>query len=439
MMKTVFLFVDKPTFIGDILKTQYLPYLASKYRVIVFTNHASQDNIQKFGYPDLPNIFYIHWQPKNQKLLDTMKFLRFSCTREFDHLATTRHFRNRRGQDGNKTWLRIISTPFFWLLTSNFLYRLELVFLKGVPEFLDYVKKYQPVLVLTSTPGLNNFEAEAILLANKVGLPTVAANCGWDNLTTRATRVRPAKYFIAWHEPMKKEAIEIHKFKAQNVFISGPIRYDYYVTGKQKGVSREDFLQSKGLNEKYKTILYTTQKAHLFEEAFIKKLIELRNENKIPYVNILIRIHPLASPNRFQEFASIKDVCLYRPNKTLADEDLMSLKYSLMNSDLNINYSSTISLESMFFDKPVINYYEPSLKSFELNHYAPLIESKSVRLIDNDKAELASVVKDYLEHPEHDSEKRRKMSDVYFPFQDGLSYKRNIDFLDQIIKNEETI
>ena len=427
-MKTVFLFVDKPTFIGDLLKTQYLSYLASKFKVVVFTNHANDETASDFGYRKHSNISYIRWQIRNQKLLDIMKFLRFSCTREFDHLTTTRHLRNRRGQDGSKTLLRIISAPFGWLITSRFLYKIESFLVKGLPEFLNYTKQYKPDLVLTSTPGLNNFEAEAILLSNKAGIPTVAVNCGWDNLTTRSTRVRPTKYLIAWHEPMRQEAIRIHNFLPDRVFVSGPMRYDYYVTKEEKAITRGNFLRSKNLNPKYKTILYTTQKNHFFEEAFIHQLIDLRDESKIPYTNILIRVHPLASPNRYKKFSDIKDVYLDRPEKMLSDDDLVNLKYLISYSDLNINYSSTISLEAMLFDKPVINYYEPSLKSFELNHYFPLVEAKAVQLINNGKLELAEAINEYLDNPDKDAEKRKNWplfispSGTVFPTSETLIY-----------------
>ncbi len=435
-MRTIFLFVDKPTFIGDLLKTEYLNYLSSKYRVIVFTRKADQNSAASLGYVTPPNVTYIKWQPENDRFLGWMKFIRFSCSREFDHLTTTKHFRNRRGQDGNNTLLRVLSRPLAPILNSKLFFWLERLAVKRSPKFEEYLRLYKPSLMLVSTPGLNNFEAEAILLAKKYKLTSVAVNCAWDNLTTRVTRVRPVDYFLAWHEPMRQEAIEIHHFNPSHVFVSGPIRYDYYVTEEKNGVIREKFLESKNLDPQYKTILYTTQKNHFFEEAFIRVLIGLRDEGQIPYTNILVRVHPLASPNRYKEFSGIKDVCLDRPDQTLADDDLLNLKHSLLYSDLNINYSSTISLEAMLFDKPIINYREPSLKSFELNHYLPLVQNKTIRLINNDKLELKAAINDYLKNPGLDSENRQKLAKLYFPFRDGLSYKRNVDFLDQIIKNE---
>lgn len=433
-MKTIFLFVDKPTFIGDLLDTSYLPYLASKYKVIVFTREVDQREAAARGYHQSPNITYMKWQIENNRLLGAMKFFRFSCIREFDYLITTQYIRNRRGEDGNSSLLRIASRPFAWLFTSKFFNFIENLLMRRSSKFSEYCRTYQPSLVITATPGLNNFEAEAVWLAKKAGLPTAAVDCAWDNLTTRVTRVRPTDYFFAWHEPMRQEAIKIHGLSPERVRVTGPLRFDYYFTKELQQPTREEFLQSCGLDPKLPAILYTTQKAHLFEDDFLRNLIRMRNEKQIPYASIFIRVHPLARPGRFQEFEKLKDVFVDRPTEVMSSADLRHLKYSLMYADLNINYSSTISLEAMAFDKPVINYFEPSLKSFELNHYKPLLEMKALKLVYDTKNELAKAIRDYLEDPSIDREARNTVLNIYFPFRDGLCYKRNVDFLEEIVK-----
>lgn len=431
-MRTVFVFVDKPTFIGDLLRTQYINYLATKFRVVVFTKKLDSEIARQKGYFQSPNVVYVRWQPEHDSLLGRMKLIRYSCIREFDGLATMKHYRKRRGEDGEKSLLRQLSRPLAFLLTSKFFNKLELLLIGRSKKFADYCAKYSPELLVTATPGLNNFEAEGILLAKKFNIPSVAADCGWDNLTTRATRVRPADYFFAWHEPMKKEAIEIHGWPKEKVFLPGPLRFDYYFVDSGKEPSREEFLKSKNLDPNLKTILYSTQKAHLFEEEFIRKLIDLREKKSIPHTNILIRVHPLAAPTRFQEFVGLANVCVERPDSIMESADLLNLKSSLRHTDLNVNYSSTISLEAIAFDKPVINYFEKSLGSFEHNHYKPLLDMKALKLVYDTKDELAKAIRDYLEDPSIDREARNKVLNIYFPFRDGLCYKRNIDFLEEI-------
>ena len=293
-MKTVFLFIDKAHFISDLLSTNYICYLSSKYKVVLFTRDIDQKKAYENNYFQSPNLTYLKWKPKNSTLLDLMKFIRFSCIREFDYLDTVKLYRKRRDQDNEKTLLRFISKPFAFFLTANFFNKVESFFCKGSREFAGYCKKYNPILTLVATPGINNFEAEAIILSKKYDIKTVSIDCNWDGLTTRATRIRSPDYFIAWHEPMRQEAIKIHHYDPNRVFVSGPVRFDYHFTREEYILSHEEFLISKGLDPKYKTILYTTQKGHLFEEGFVKNLIYLRDSGLIPYVNIFLRVHPVA-------------------------------------------------------------------------------------------------------------------------------------------------
>ena len=431
-MKTVFLFVDKPAFLGDLLNTGYIKHLADKYYVVVFV-YKSGVWAKDLNYFQSPNITYVDWKIENAKLFGAMKFVRFSCIREFDHLKTAQYYRKRRGQDSDNTLLRIISKPLAGLFTSSFFYKLELLFIKKSRLFNSYVEKYKPSLVIVATPGLNTLEAEAVLLARKHGIKSVSVDCNWDGLETRVTRVRPTDFFIAWHEPMKKEAVSIHHFNPAKVFVSGPVRFDYHFSSDAKIQSREDFLGSKKLNPANKTILYSSQKGHLFEEAFLKKLIALRASGAIPYGNILVRVHPVAKTGRFGEFSGLADVHMEKPPEVMAVPDLINLRQSLLYCDININYSSSISLEAILLDKPVINYIEPGMPIYDYDHYRPLVEAGAVRLVSQNQDDLARAINGYLDNPGLDRENRKETAKIYFPFQDGSSSKRNVDHLETII------
>lgn len=432
-MKTVFLFVDKPAFIGDLLKTNYLQYLSAKYRVILFTRNIDSELAQTENYYQSPNITYIKWRPRNDWLFGIMKFLRFSCIREFDYLATAKLYRYRRGQRGENTLSRIMSRPFSNILTSRFFYRLELLLLRGSGNFRNYCHNYKPALVITATPGLNNFDAEAIMLAKKCGIKSVSVDCNWDGLTTRVSRVRPPDYFIAWHEPMRQEAITIHHYNPDNVFVSGPVRFDYHFAKFSKIPNREEFLVSKGLNPAHRTILYTTKKGYQFDENSLRRLLNLRNNGSVPYVSIFIRVHPLSIKGRFREFYGLKDLYLEQPPEIMSEADLLNLRYSLLYSDININHCSTVSLEAILLDKPVINYWEPVLRVSEHNHYQPIIDSGAVKLVKDNDDDITKTVNDFLADPSLDRDRRLNLAQIYFPFRDGLSYKRSVDFLEKII------
>ncbi len=433
-MATIFLFVDKPTFIGDLLKTNYLQYLSAKYKVILFTRNIDSETAIAEGYYQSPDVTYVKYKFRNKWLFDLTKILRFSCIREFDHLATAKLYRHRRGQNRDNTLLRIMSRPLANILTSRFFYRLELSLLRGSGDFRNYCQSYKPSLIITATPGLNNVDAEAIMLAKKCGIKSVSVDCNWDGLTTRVSRVRPADYFIAWHEPMRQEAITIHRYNPDRVFVSGPIRFDHHFAEFDKIPSRAEFLVSKGLNPAHKTVLYTTKKGYSFDEDSLRRVIDLRSNGLIPYVNIFIRAHPLSKRDRFGEFHGLKDLYLEQPPEIMSGDDLLNLRYSLLYSDVNINHCSTVSLEAILLDKPVINYWEPVLRVPEHDHYRPVVDSGAVRLVKDNDGDMIKAINDFLADPSLDRNKRLGLAQLLFPFRDGLSYKRSVGFLETIIR-----
>lgn len=437
-MKTVFLFVGKPVFFGDFLNTGYIKYLSDKFNVVIFIPKNEGGWAQGLDYFHSPSITYVNWKIENTKLLDLMKYVRFSCIREFDHLHTIHYHRNQRdpNQDTNNTLLRIVSKPFSGWLSNNFFYKLELLLLKRSPIFCSYLKKYKPALVLVATPGFNHLEAEGLLLAKKYGVKSVSVDCNWDGLTSRVTRLRPTDYFIAWHEPMKKEAVEIHHFDPAKVFVSGSIRFDHHFNNSILIQSKEEFLRSKGLDPKNKTIFYSAQQGHLFEAIFLKKLIDLRDSGDIPYVNVFVRDHPLAvsKPGRFSKFLGLSNVHVEKPAEVMTSSDLTDLIQALRCCDININCSSSVSLEAILADKPVINYIERSKPIFDYDHYRPLVKMGAVKLIESDPVDLARAVNAYLADPGLDRPSRTRAAEIYFPFRDGLAYKRSVDFLETIIE-----
>ena len=97
-------------------------------------------------------------------------------------------------------------------------------------------------------------------------------------------------------------------------------------------------------------------------------------------------------------------------------EDVIDLRSILAYSDLNINMLSTMSLDFMLFDKPVINtvfgnsnnglYDDQRFLQYE--HIVNIVNSKATKITTN-KEELLTAIKDYLENSKLDSENRKKL------------------------------
>lgn len=437
-MKTVFLVVPHAVFSSDLLRTKYLEYLSEKYKVVVLNPMFDVAEAKELGYFQSPNVIYVKREVENERFWERMKFLRISLVNEFDYLSSIRHFYARPNY--KNSWKRRIARffgrPFSRILTADFFTNWELKKLPASPSFDSLLAEYKPDLLISATPGFSPFEAELVILARRAGLPTVSVNFSWDNLTMNSKHMRRTDYLIAWNQVMKEEAIAIHKYPAEKVFVSGTLRFDPYFPEDAKAPSREKFLKSKGLNPKNKTIFHTTvTKAYPFQKKYIQDLIKLRDSKKIPYVNFLVRIHPLDLIENYSEFRNVPDLCLEKSGEDveMSYSDLLNLKYSLKYTDLNINYASTITVEACIFDKPVINigYIDRFALAYDFTHYRPIYESGAVKLAKTDD-DLPTLINRYLEHPELERDQRLAIVDKYVQFTDGLSYKRSVDLLENV-------
>ncbi len=448
-MKTIFLFLKNDLFISDLLRTEYIKYLAEKYRVVVFSSSINPDSGRYFTSP---NIIYVRWRVQNPKLFAWFKFLRTNCSHQLDFISSMKMY--YRGQmfksDKRARLARFLSWPLAPWLTLDRFSRVE-HFLARSRLFSEYCRQHKPALIITATPGIQVFDAEAIILGQKLGIPTLAANFSWDNLTAfKAVRLRKPDYIFVWNDIIKESAIDLHAFEPKRIWVTGSIRFDRYFKTAQNLPSREVFLGSKNLDQRYQTILFATVASNncLFQSDVIKRIIKMRAEGLIPYVNILIRLHPFDTPETYKEFSLMDNVGVELAGKKVAtlagervqmdEQDFLNLKATLVHTDININYKSTISLESCLFDRPVINFTDPTrpyqrgIYYDENSYYRPLVREGAVSVVTTND-ELRQAINSCLENPSRASSNRKKVADMYLPFRDSLSYKRSVDLLEKII------
>lgn len=452
-MKTVFLFAYHHSHISNLLNTEYIKYLSSKYRVVVILPKREGETSAKSGnYFQNENIIYEEYSMVNVKWWYRFKLLRASCVRKFDYLLHSKiNYRRNKSTDERRVILRIISRflPMKFTDPSVFTF-LEKIFTNKSKQFDEYIKKYNPSLILTATPGFTFFEAEIIILAKKAKIPTVAINFTWDNLTSNGKLIRKTDYLIVWNNIIKKEAKDFHNYALENVFVSGSLRFDCYFNKMNGELRKEEFLKSKNLDPKLKTIFIATMSQNNYpaHAELIEDILKFREEKIIENVNIFVRVHPKDSVSLYEKIIEknprnfhieIAGTQIKKDNAKgqkiqMDEEDIVNLKNTLMNIDVSINPFSTMSLESMIFDKPVINIglieeYRPALYYL---HYKPLLDSNSVRVA-FDKKQLIEYINAYLDNTKLDSENRKKIVRDFVSFEDGLSYKRSVDFLDKII------
>ena len=120
---------------------------------------------------------------------------------------------------------------------------------------------------------------------------------------------------------------------------------------------------------------------------------------------------------------------------------LATLKYS----DIFINVASTITIEAILFDKPVINVafdgyeHKPAWESVaryykEYTHYLDIVRTGGV-MVAGAAGELIEAINKYLINPRADEEGRRKIVQEQVSQFDGHASQRVANFIINYVKS----
>jgi hypothetical protein len=279
--------------------------------------------------------------------------------------------------------------------------------------------------------------APFLFAAQYLKIPISTFIFSWDNLASKGRMLGKFDYFLVWSHLMKSELLHFYpNVNDEKVKVVGTPQFEPYVMEKYKTLS-EDFFAKFNLNANLKTICYSCADASIGQnDPIVIRAIAnaIRNNLIKTKVQLLVRTSPAEDDVRFraikEEFPEIvwnvPKWILTRENhaeswsqRVPTDEDIKDLRSLLENVDLNINMCSTMSLDFMLFDKPVINtvfgnpenglYNDQRFLNYD--HYKKVVESYSVTIAKNSK-ELIDQINQALIHPKENAINRKSMIDL---------------------------
>lgn len=449
-MSTIFLALSQHSHFSDVLRSNFLGAMVERFKVVVLTTVIDEALARSHGFRRDPNIAYVKLPLTYEKMWMIFdKYLRVPLIRELDHLTYMKFFYRR-----DHWWPRklLMCGRIFLpkrLITMDRLTRWEMRRAKPSPEFIDLVRRHRPVLLVTATPGFKPFEAEMIAFTKALGIPSVAVDLNYDNLTSTGKLIRKTDYLAVWNELMKSEAETLHRYPDRRLGIVGCLRFDHYFYDEKdpRFPSREDFLRAKSLDPGRRTVVFAgpTPSNYPPRRDFIFALLELKRRRRLDGdPNILVRVHPNDGLETYREFVAIPGVRFESASHKvdfdnpgarveMDENDLTNLTATLKYADVVLNFASTVAIEACIFDRPVINIAFPDYRrivyQFEYNKY--IVDTKAVRLA-NDPEELAALINLYLARPEIDRAERAKLVADFIPFRDGANWRRAADFVSAV-------
>ncbi|NQW22633.1 MAG: CDP-glycerol glycerophosphotransferase family protein [SAR202 cluster bacterium] len=450
-MKTIFVTLPVGLSVRNILFTGVLEKLTASghVRVVAFTPipdmaeryQGLNDNLVFEPLPAVPR-----YTPS--RIINRMLSLRFQQINSDPALTSNKVKRKSLRATNPKQYLldTVLSQP---LPKSKILQRLLTAFHNrsaNIPlTYQSLFDRYKPSLVFATNPhGMREYYF--LKYAKLNGITTVGMIHSWDALTTEGCLVAPLDSYFVWNQVMKSELISIYGAHAAQIRLTGIPQFDVYAEP-IPDERREEFFHQHGLDPAKLTVLFATSPGGLTPEEpeILAGLVDALNREYAGNVQVLVRIH---QQDDVQRYASIKDsnVVFQIPgiqrqnlddSRLMDQTDIRLLRDALAYSDLVINTASTITIDAVALDRPVINiafdlhernYHESVRRYFDWVHVQLIVKSGATRLAGSFD-ELVNLTSRYLAGPALEREERARFAESMCYKMDGKSADRISSFL----------
>ncbi len=303
---------------------------------------------------------------------------------------------------------------------------------KITKSYQEFIKKDRPDLVFF-THQRPSFLAPLLYAFRKINIKTISFIFSWDNLVSKGRMLGTFDHFLVWSDLMKTELNYFYNTPNQQIKVVGTPQFEPYVLNRYAS-EKDTFLQKFGLCNNKKIICFScADKTIGPNDALVIETIAqaIRDQKITTNVQFLVRTSPAEDAARFAETKSkFPEIIWNEPKWTLTrtnhaeawsqriptHEDIMDLRSILEFSDLNINMCSTMSLDFMIFNKPVINtvfgnktngLYDDQ-RFLNYDHFKKVIDSGAVKIAKNAE-ELISEINILLDFPNAQNEQRKDL------------------------------
>lgn len=273
-----------------------------------------------------------------------------------------------------------------------------------------------------------------VFAAAQLGIATGGYVFSWDNVTSRGRIHEPYDDLLVWTPWIKQNVLDLYtQWTPQNVHVVGTPQFDPHFD-ESLVWSREQLCERFGLDPTRPFIFYTAGISRHFPEEH--RTVELLADllDRLPRrPQLLVRVNvkevsdgmlALASQQRadvvFPEVSWDRSTSSATPKLA----DLYEYTNLVRHADVGVNAASTVSLELMLHDRPIVNLgFDPPGASIphhlrwerhlEFDHYRPIAESGAVHvaMLPDD---LEPMLREALENPEAKSSLRRAFIEKFF-------------------------
>ncbi len=457
--KTIFLAITHGWHARLLLQTKFLAEFAEleDLEIIIFAPNGHENDFkEKYGH--LAKI-------ESTKPQGGKAWNRFNRIRR--HLITgkmsdTKRIQLEKYKSKSPFYYRIIEIFNFLFIhfpkTKRIYEVLEKFFFKD-RYFKKYFSLYDPAAVIIVSTVHN--EAFYMLQRSQIEkVKVIQIVESWDNPSSKLNQVKHPDYFLVWNEVMGNELNEYLGIEHKRIHITGSAFHDIYFDNSIFR-SKKEIAEKYGMDPDKKWIVIAATLTNLFPEfdLFIDGLNLIKENSEFSNdIQILIRPHPQAISG-YSLGHGVKELNTIREKYNyifydlppliksslpvyLDKKDIKNFAEILYYSDLVISFFSTATIDAAASGTPVIlpafnhgmeDFIYPTLRErVKFTHHHKLIETGGAEIA-NDMNDLEGLIKQYLDGIDNTSSDRDKLISLECGVIDGLSYRRMVQAIANII------
>ena len=306
----------------------------------------------------------------------------------------------------------------------------------AVGQYQSLFRKLRPSVLFCSHQRPTE-AVPAVLAARSLGIPTAVFIFSWDNLSSKSRIVAPYDHYLVWSPLMKQEMARYYpEIPQTKVHVVGTPQFDPY-KDPAIAMSREEFCRWLGADARRPIICYSgSDLSTAPDDPFYIQIVmeEIRAGRIRGNPQVVLRPSPVDSGQRFEAVRQRFPELICKAPDWVATRngdykgiiplpaDVRALSNLTRHSDLNLNVSSTMTLDFALRDKPVVNIAFDVTQPppfgvplwefhFRFEHYVPVVKLGAARFAKS-REDLVAHINAYLDDPSLDRDARRRFAEL---------------------------
>jgi hypothetical protein len=481
MTKRIFISADHGLAIVYFLQSDVVPtLLESGAEVVLLTDDALREQIgQRFGQPGLVveglrlEQAAQYTEMKDREIQWWLHFLRrVGSSNRINTEAMDSYVEEVSAEEGRRRRLFLpLAKALIGTLRRSRRARRSLVNIQkrySPSLYKDLFERYQPNLVVASTPG---WRLDRFLLreAASQGIPTAAVVVGWDNPSSYSLPGAPVDWITCWSQLQKEELLLGSDWAPERVGIGGIPSYDGYFR-KTWQIPRAEYFRLHNLDPQRKLLSYAASFVS-FSPNYqnVETLARLvASDRLVEPAQLLVRLHPnhfhdnhlyagerekiLQLAGEYPHVHIVQPVPMGGSLGYYSGEDMPEKTSMMVYADVFLTVYSTMVVEAAIHDRPIVSVCidapngwdwprKFSLPLSEIGNWPTHFrfrEAGAGRVALNEE-QACQAINYYLQNPQADLERRRAFIANECTYTDGSAGQRTGQFLLSLLNGSTAV